>query len=194
MSRQPPKSSPEVNEAAHRPHRRERDTMGELSVPHAALWGAGTQRAVVNFPLGGPRFPRRFIHALERTRDLMDSKTRDCLVTGYEPLIPALTLPDSDDRHVLAAAIVGRCDVIVTQNLKRLSRHGTGPLRDRCSAPRRISVQSSALAQELFCVAVRSVRLRLKNPPYAMNEYLDTLTRQGLVSTVAEMKQFSVIL
>ena len=64
MSSQPPKSPPEVNEAAHRPQRRERDTMGELSVPHTALWGAGTQRAVDNFPLGGPRFPRRFIHAL----------------------------------------------------------------------------------------------------------------------------------
>ena len=56
--------------------------------------------------------------ALERTRDLMDRATRDCLVTGYEALVPALTLPDPDDRHVLAAAIVGRCDAIITQNLK----------------------------------------------------------------------------
>jgi predicted Zn-dependent peptidase len=46
--------------------------------------------------------------ALERTRDLMDKATRDSLVTGYEPLIDSLTLPDPDDRHVLAAAIVGR--------------------------------------------------------------------------------------
>jgi fumarate hydratase class II len=38
--------------------------MGELQVPGHALWGAGTQRAVDNFPLGGPRFPRRFIQAL----------------------------------------------------------------------------------------------------------------------------------
>src|SRR3984957_9476962 len=64
MSSQPPNSPSGVNEAAPHPHRRERDTMGELTVPHTALWGAGTQRAVVNFPLGGPRFPRRFIHAL----------------------------------------------------------------------------------------------------------------------------------
>jgi hypothetical protein len=38
----------------------------------------------------------------------MDKAVRDCLVTGYEPLIPALALPDDGgDRHVLAAAITG---------------------------------------------------------------------------------------
>jgi hypothetical protein len=41
----------------------------------------------------------------ERIRDLMNAHVRDCLVTGYEDLISALTLPDPDDRHVLAAAI-----------------------------------------------------------------------------------------
>lgn len=46
---------------------------------------------------------------LERTRQLMNAHVRDCLVTGYEDLIPALSLPDPDDRHVLAAAIRGWC-------------------------------------------------------------------------------------
>ena len=40
----------------------------------------------------------------------------DCLVTGYEPLISTLTLPDPDDRHVLAAAIHGGATSIVTFN------------------------------------------------------------------------------
>jgi hypothetical protein len=43
---------------------------------------------------------------LERTRTLMDTSVRDCIITGYEPLISSLTLPDPDDRRVLAAAIV----------------------------------------------------------------------------------------
>ena len=42
--------------------------------------------------------------ALEHTRHLMDRAARDCLVTGYEKLIPAIDLPDPNDRHVLAAA------------------------------------------------------------------------------------------
>ena len=42
---------------------------------------------------------------LERTRTLMDQVNPKCLVSGYEARIPDLTLPDENDRHVLAAAI-----------------------------------------------------------------------------------------
>jgi fumarate hydratase, class II len=42
----------------------ERDSMGEMQVPATALWGATTQRAVLNFPVSGYRFGRRFIKAL----------------------------------------------------------------------------------------------------------------------------------
>lgn len=55
---------------------------------------------------------------LERTRELMDKHVPDALVTGYESLIRGLQLPDANDRHVLAAAIRGRADVIITENLK----------------------------------------------------------------------------
>ncbi len=38
--------------------------MGEMEVPADAYYGASTQRAVLNFPISGQRFPRRFIEAL----------------------------------------------------------------------------------------------------------------------------------
>ncbi|WP_079248347.1 class II fumarate hydratase [Lysobacter antibioticus] len=44
--------------------RTEHDSMGELSVPAQALWGAQTQRAVQNFPISGVPMPREFIRAL----------------------------------------------------------------------------------------------------------------------------------
>ena len=46
------------------PTRTERDSMGEVEVPANALYGASTQRAVLNFPISGQGFPRPFIRAL----------------------------------------------------------------------------------------------------------------------------------
>jgi len=49
-------------------YRVERDTMGEINVPHDALWGAQTQRALENFKISGIKFAfpfgRSFIEAL----------------------------------------------------------------------------------------------------------------------------------
>jgi fumarate hydratase class II len=44
--------------------RMEKDSMGQMSVPESALYGASTERAVLNFPISGYRFSRPFIRAL----------------------------------------------------------------------------------------------------------------------------------
>ena len=44
--------------------RMEKDSMGEMSLPESALYGASTQRAVLNFPISDYRFSRPFIRAL----------------------------------------------------------------------------------------------------------------------------------
>ncbi len=48
----------------------------------------------------------------------MNASVPDCLVTNYERLADSIELPDPDDRHVVAAAIVGHADAIVTFNTK----------------------------------------------------------------------------
>ena len=75
---------------------------------------------------------------LERTRELMCASVRDCLVTGYEPLIDVLELPDPNDRHVLAAAIRSRAQIIVTNNLRDFPSDQTVPLGCRSENPRRL--------------------------------------------------------
>ena len=86
--------------------------------------------------------PLRDRAALERTRELMDSNVRDCLVTGYGSLIPIIELPDPNDRHIVAAAIAGevRCDC----DAEPKTFPGSYPrtLRHRCRTPGRVSVQS----------------------------------------------------
>jgi predicted nucleic acid-binding protein len=107
-----------------------RDVLIEIAVTDLfkAKWSEDIHREWIDSLLRNE--PHRDRAALERTRDLMNRAVRDCLVTGYEPLIQSIALPDADDRHVLAAAIVGRCDMIVTQNLKHFPEAALAPLRD----------------------------------------------------------------
>lgn len=49
------------------------------------------------------------------------------MVTGYEPLIEAITLPDPDDRHVLAAAVKAHAEVLVTFNGKDFPAEALAP-------------------------------------------------------------------
>src|SRR6187549_2350296 len=53
-----------MTETQPAPTRTERDSMGEMEVPADALYGASTQRAVLNFPISGAPMPRRFLRAL----------------------------------------------------------------------------------------------------------------------------------
>jgi hypothetical protein len=124
----------------------------------------------------------------------MDKSTRDALVTGYESLIHALNLPDPDDRHVLAAAIVGRCDVIVTNNLQDFPDVALSPFGIEAQHPDEFLSNHLSLAPGLFCSAVVKVRGRLKNPSYSAQEYLAILTQQGLVATVGELQQFAGVI
>ncbi|MCI0438060.1 MAG: class II fumarate hydratase [Chloroflexi bacterium] len=70
--------------------RKERDSMGEFTVPADAYYGANTMRAVVNFPISDLRFPRSFIRALgliklcaaqvNQELGLLDAKLADAIV------------------------------------------------------------------------------------------------------------------
>ena len=127
---------------------------------------------------------------LERTRDLMNANVRDALVTGFEPLIEILTLPDPNDRHVLAAAIKGRADLIVTTNLKRFPPDMLGRWGIEAQHPDDFLTHQFHLSQPLFLQAVKTVRLRLKQPPKSVEDYLDTLRAQGLLATVDAIEPF----
>ena len=124
-----------------------RDLLLQLAVADIfrARWTADIHREWIDALLLNQ--PHRDQAALERTRDKMDSATRDCLVTGYQSLIPSLQLPDPDDRHVLAAAIAGRCDAIVTQNLRDFPYEALAPMGSRPCIPMHFSMLRSGLSQ-----------------------------------------------
>src|SRR5207253_3102406 len=77
--------------------RMEKDSMGEMSLPESALYGASTQRAVLNFPVSGYRFSRPFIRALGLIKwaaaqanhdlDLLDAERAALIVQAAEEVI-----------------------------------------------------------------------------------------------------------
>lgn len=125
---------------------------------------------------------------LERTRDKMNSNIRDCLVTGYEPLIDGLTLPDPNDRHVLAAAIRASADVIVTFNLKDFPPESVAQFGVEAQHPDTFIVHLIDLNAGVVLNVVTRCWRNLKNPPKTAEEYLDTLLRQGLPETVTALR------
>ena len=168
-----------------------RDIFLQLAVDDAfrARWTADIHREWIDALLRNE--PLRDRAVLERTRDLMDLATRDALVTGYETLIPALDLPDPDDRHVLAAAIIGRCDMIVTRNLRDFPDASVAPYGIEVRHPDEFLSDRLHLAPRVFCESVRKVRARLVAPSITVEEYLAILNRQGLAATVAGLEGYS---
>ncbi len=125
---------------------------------------------------------------LERTRQLMNTKVRDCLVTGYENLIERLTLPDQDDRHVLAAAIRAGADVIVTFNLADFPADVLSGFNIEARHPDDFVLALIDLDEETVCAAVERQRAGLKNPPKSVADHLETLRAQGLPKTAKRLQ------
>jgi len=127
---------------------------------------------------------------LERTRALMDLHAVDALVTGYEDLIPGLHLPDPNDRHVLAAAIRGQADVIVTMNLRDFPAQIVNQLGIEAQHPDEFVLHLFDLAPGAVLAAAAEHRGALKNPPKTATEYLDALERQQLTQSAFALREF----
>ncbi len=113
----------------------------------------------------------------------MNSSFPNALVTGFAELVDRLNLPDSDDRHVLAAAIVGRCDLVITQNIRHFPDEYVQSFGVLVSTPDDFLVALLLSSPAKFCSSVSSVLSRLKNPMYTYEEYTSRLEQIGLIQT-----------
>jgi predicted nucleic acid-binding protein len=126
---------------------------------------------------------------LERTRNLMDMKAPDALVSGYERLIPDLDLPDPNDRHVLAAAILGRADVIVTNNIKDFPAEVLDGYNIEAQTPDEFVYHLINLYPNQVLGAVEDHRSSMLHPPMNLDEYLDCLRLQGLTDSCQALRE-----
>jgi predicted nucleic acid-binding protein len=125
---------------------------------------------------------------LERTRALMDAHVEGSLVTGYEPLIDTLHLPDAQDRHVLAAAIHARADVIVTFNLKDFPAHTLAGFGVHAQHPDEFALGLITQHPARILAVVEEHRASLRNPPKTRALYVGTLEKQGLPKTAEQLR------
>jgi len=171
-----------------------RDLLLELALTDLfrAKWSAAIHEEWMR-SLGAAR-PDLKREKLERTREFMDLHVRDCLVTNYEDLIPALKLPDKKDRHVFAAAIRAGADVIVTYNLKDFPASELSPYDIEAQHPDAFVMHLLDLAPGAVCACVKTVRARLKNPPVTAEQYLTTLESRELIQTVRVLETYGELL
>jgi hypothetical protein len=109
-------------------------------------------------------------------RRFQDMRTafKEAMVTGYTALEPAMT-NHWKDRHVLAAAVVGRADVVVTKNLGHFPAEAREPYGIDAQHPDEFLCNQWELDEEAMAETVRLWLADLSNPPHSLEQLLERL-------------------
>ncbi|MFZ4580527.1 MAG: PIN domain-containing protein [Myxococcota bacterium] len=121
---------------------------------------------------------------LRRTQDLMNAAFPSGRVTGYRGRIAGLSLPDPNDRHVLAAAIAARASTIVTFNLKDFPVQTLRPFGVAAMHPDRFVLDLLDRDAPAVLRGAETQAAGLRNPPTSLHELLSVLAQQGLTESV----------
>ena len=112
----------------------------------------------------------------------------EALVTGYERLIEGLELPDPDDRHVLAAAILSGAQHIITENLADFPADALEPFAiEAIDADDFLSRTYDLYPTEALQVC-RATRVSYRNPPFTPSEFVLDLTAKGLPKLASRLR------
>lgn len=131
---------------------------------------------------------------IKQTGELMNRALPDAMVTGFEPLVASIDLPDADDRHVIAAAICSNAEIVVTFNLKDFPLQYLNNFGIEALYPDNFITDLFDLNQALVLAAVNKQRRNMRKPPKSVDEYLDALLRQALPQTVKELSKFRALI
>ena len=125
---------------------------------------------------------------MARRRQQMDAAIDDCLIEGYEYLIPELHLPDNNDRHVLAAAIHAQAQVILTYNHRHFPPQILAPYGITAQHPDDFLTAVAVRSTEEVYSTLEEMRARKTRPPLSQAEILRRLERQRLPKFVTALR------
>lgn len=129
---------------------------------------------------------------IDNTQALMASTFPNARVADFQALASMLALPDPNDRHVLAAAIRGGANFIVTYNLKDFPFRATEPFKIVAVHPDTFVILLLDSALEEVVTVMRQHRAALKHPPKSANAYLADLVERGLENTAARLRTLDI--
>ena len=109
----------------------------------------------------------------------MDAAFDDACVSGWEPLVKGIVLPDPDDRHVVAAALRAHAGVIVTANVKDFPRETLEPLGLHVLSPDAFLLDHLELDPEGTITILVQQAADYRRPPVPASHVLNSLTKAG---------------
>lgn len=116
------------------------------------------------------------------------------LVVEDPGLMASLTLPDPDDRHVLAAAIHTKAALIVTQNLKDFPPDSLTPHEIEAISTDDFLADCIDLAGIEAIAAFRRMRERFRNPQIDAEALILRIEQLGLGQTAIMLGEFRAVL
>ncbi len=117
---------------------------------------------------------------LSRTRQLMNEAIPDCLVTNHQEFSKCLSLPDPGDNHVLAAAVIGRANVIVTFNRDDFPDAILSPYGVHAKHPDNFLIDLFSLCPEEVIHAIAEDLQHYQNPSLSFDDYTASLVKAGV--------------
>jgi predicted nucleic acid-binding protein len=117
---------------------------------------------------------------LRRTAQAMNTAFPDAEVHSFEELIDLIELPDSGDRHVLAAGIKCKADAIITFNTKDFPRENLDQYNIEVYTPDQFVNLLNKLNPLVVKQAFENQLASLKNPPVSKEKLIKTLGKCGL--------------
>lgn len=121
--------------------------------------------------------------------ELINTSVPDCLVTNYEKLVTSIELPDPDDRHVVAAAIVGHADAIVTFNTKDFPAAVLQPYGIEVQHPDEFLMNQLQLQKIPALSAIKNMRARWTNPARSAQDLITAFEMRGLPMTAVLLRE-----
>lgn len=112
----------------------------------------------------------------------------DCLVSDYEPLIDMLKLADPDDRHVLAAAIKAKAQVIVTNNIRHFPADDLRPWDLEAKTADDFVLDQIHIEDRIVFACIQQIVDSRKRHPVTIRDVLAELESSGLVQSVAALR------